>query len=47
MKNTVFTEKHKPLGAKMIPFAGFYMPVQYEGLAVEHFPAFFKGDAIM
>ncbi|MDR0368603.1 MAG: glycine cleavage system aminomethyltransferase GcvT [Bacteroidales bacterium] len=36
MKNTVFTKKHEELGAKMVPFAGFYMPVQYEGLIVEH-----------
>jgi aminomethyltransferase len=36
MKNTVFTKKHEELGAKMVPFAGFYMPVQYEGLVVEH-----------
>jgi aminomethyltransferase len=36
MKNTVFTNKHEELGAKMVPFAGFYMPVQYEGLVAEH-----------
>jgi aminomethyltransferase len=36
MKNTVFTQKHEELGAKMVSFAGFYMPVQYEGLIVEH-----------
>ena len=36
MKNTVFTKKHEELGAKMVSFAGFYMPVQYEGLLVEH-----------
>jgi aminomethyltransferase len=36
MKNTVFTSKHEELGAKMVPFAGFYMPVQYAGLVVEH-----------
>ncbi len=36
MKYTVFTKKHEELGAKMVPFAGFYMPVQYEGLVVEH-----------
>jgi len=36
MKNTVFTKKHEEIGAKMVPFAGFYMPVQYEGLVVEH-----------
>ena len=36
MKNTIFTEKHEELGAKMVSFAGFYMPVQYEGLVTEH-----------
>lgn len=36
MKNTAFTKIHEALGAKMVPFAGFYMPVQYEGLLVEH-----------
>lgn len=36
MKHTAFTKEHEALGAKMVPFAGFYMPVQYEGLNVEH-----------
>ncbi|GAB1402979.1 glycine cleavage system aminomethyltransferase GcvT [Lentimicrobium sp.] len=36
MKHTAFTSEHEALGAKMVPFAGFYMPVQYEGLNVEH-----------
>jgi len=36
MKNTALTEKHIALGAKMVPFAGFNMPVQYEGVKVEH-----------
>ncbi len=36
MKHTAFTKIHEALGAKMVPFAGFYMPVQYEGLLVEH-----------
>lgn len=36
MKNTAFTKIHESLGAKMVPFAGFYMPVQYEGLLIEH-----------
>ena len=36
MKNTVFTKKHEELGAKIVPFAGFNMPVQYAGLVVEH-----------
>jgi aminomethyltransferase len=36
MKNTALFEKHVALGAKMVPFAGYNMPVQYEGVNVEH-----------
>ncbi len=36
MKNTALTAKHISLGAKMVPFAGFNMPVQYSGINVEH-----------
>ena len=36
MKNTALTEKHISLGAKMVPFAGYNMPVQYEGVIAEH-----------
>ncbi len=36
MKHTAFTARHEALGAKMVEFAGFYMPVQYEGLNAEH-----------
>ncbi|RZK43548.1 MAG: glycine cleavage system aminomethyltransferase GcvT [Pedobacter sp.] len=36
MKNTALTEKHITLGAKMVPFAGYNMPVQYEGINAEH-----------
>jgi aminomethyltransferase len=36
MKNTALTDKHIELGAKMVPFAGFNMPVQYEGVNLEH-----------
>jgi aminomethyltransferase len=36
MKYTAFTKIHEELGAKMVPFAGFYMPVQYDGLLIEH-----------
>ncbi len=36
MKTTVFNQVHRDLGAKMVPFAGYDMPVQYEGLIVEH-----------
>ncbi len=36
MKNTALFEKHVALGAKMVPFAGYNMPVQYEGVNIEH-----------
>lgn len=36
MKNTAITQKHIDLGAKMVPFAGFSMPVSYSGLNDEH-----------
>jgi aminomethyltransferase len=36
MKNTALSDKHIALGAKMVDFAGFNMPVQYEGINVEH-----------
>lgn len=36
MKNTALVNKHIELGAKMVPFAGFNMPVQYEGVNTEH-----------
>ncbi len=36
MKNTALTHIHESLGAKMVPFAGYHMPVQYEGINAEH-----------
>ncbi|WP_405247012.1 glycine cleavage system aminomethyltransferase GcvT [Cellulophaga sp. Asnod2-G02] len=36
MKNTALTEIHKELGAKLVPFAGYNMPVSYEGVTIEH-----------
>jgi len=36
MKNTAFTKFHEQLGAKIVPFAGYYMPLQYDGINVEH-----------
>jgi aminomethyltransferase len=37
MKYTAFTEEHKKLGAKMVEFAGYYMPISYTGINDEHF----------
>ncbi|MHA7057225.1 glycine cleavage system aminomethyltransferase GcvT [Aquimarina sp. M1] len=36
MKNTALTETHTALGAKIVPFAGYNMPVSYEGVNIEH-----------
>ena len=36
MKSTVFESIHKALGAKMTPFAGYNMPIEYSGINNEH-----------
>ncbi len=36
MKNTPFTKYHIELGAKMAPFAGYNMPIEYTGINDEH-----------
>ncbi len=36
MKSTSLTNTHIALGAKMVPFAGYNMPVSYKGLNEEH-----------
>jgi aminomethyltransferase len=36
LKTTALTSLHSSLGAKMVPFAGYLMPVQYKGLIDEH-----------
>ncbi len=36
MKNTAFCDKHVQMGGKMVEFAGFNMPVQYQGIIAEH-----------
>ncbi|MEO7039295.1 MAG: aminomethyltransferase, partial [Gemmatimonadaceae bacterium] len=33
---TALDGRHRALGARMIPFAGWDMPVQYKGLVEEH-----------
>src|SRR5947208_370809 len=35
-KRTALFAMHKALGARLIPFAGFEMPVEYSGIAKEH-----------
>src|SRR5207302_9861019 len=36
MRRTPLYDKHAELGAKMVPFAGYEMPIQYEGIVAEH-----------
>jgi aminomethyltransferase len=36
MKKTILCQEHEKLGAKMVEFAGWYMPIQYQGLREEH-----------
>ncbi len=36
LKRTPLYEVHRRLGAKLVPFAGFEMPIQYSGVKAEH-----------
>ncbi len=36
MKTTAFNQIHKSLGAKMVEFAGYEMPIEYSGIKDEH-----------
>jgi aminomethyltransferase len=36
MKKTPFTDIHVSLGARMHPFAGYFMPIEYSGINDEH-----------
>ena len=36
LKRTPYTDYHIAVGAKMVPFAGYLMPVQYSGIIEEH-----------
>lgn len=36
MKITAFNKFHKELGAKLVPFAGYEMPIEYSGITNEH-----------
>jgi len=36
MKKTPFVEIHEKLGARMVEFVGFYMPLEYVGVTQEH-----------
>ena len=36
MKKTFLHNRHVKLGAKLVPFAGYQMPIQYSGVVKEH-----------
>ncbi|MGI9254006.1 MAG: glycine cleavage system aminomethyltransferase GcvT, partial [Thermomicrobiales bacterium] len=36
VRETPLTDRHRALGARLIPFAGWLMPVQYTGIIQEH-----------
>jgi aminomethyltransferase len=36
LKRTPLYERHRAAGARLVPFAGWEMPVQYEGIRAEH-----------
>jgi len=36
MKKTAFYNMHQEMGGKIVSFAGFEMPVQFEGVSIEH-----------
>ena len=36
VKKTPLSAVHEAAGGKMVPFAGFYMPVSYRGITEEH-----------
>src|SRR5215210_6498244 len=36
IKQTPLLDRHRAAGARLIPFAGYEMPVQYEGIRAEH-----------
>ncbi len=36
MKRTVLYDEHLKLGAKMVEFAGYEMPIQYSSIKEEH-----------
>jgi len=36
LKHSALTAIHQKAGAKMVPFAGYLMPVQYTGINDEH-----------
>ncbi|NLE86447.1 MAG: glycine cleavage system aminomethyltransferase GcvT [Myxococcales bacterium] len=36
LRKTPLFDRHQTLGARLVPFAGWLMPIQYEGIVAEH-----------
>lgn len=36
LRSTPLVDRHRALGARLVPFAGWLMPIQYEGIVAEH-----------
>jgi aminomethyltransferase len=36
LKRTALFDRHQAAGARLVPFAGWEMPVRYEGIREEH-----------
>jgi aminomethyltransferase len=36
LRTTPFVDEHRAAGAKLVPFAGYLMPLQYAGIVAEH-----------
>ena len=36
LRRTPLFQRHQEAGARLVPFAGWEMPVQYEGIGPEH-----------
>ena len=47
MKKTVLFNEHINLNAKMVDFGGFNMPIQYQGISVEHINVFNRNSLIL
>src|SRR5829696_4602391 len=45
IKKTALHARHVSLGARMVPFAGWEMPVEYSGIADEHLAVRTRGGA--
>ena len=47
LRRTALVERHRGLGARLIEFGGWEMPVQYTGIIDEHRADFGRGDFLI